>query len=121
MYPQALRSGTGVGPLSLQWMHDGEPVTDGQTPHGSTIAGADTQTLSISNVQPEDAGSYRLLASNDCGTTLSEPGILTVRVPPDLPTSWTVTNLHPAFADSSRALDVDGDVQAGVTVFDTPE
>lgn len=111
----------GEGTLSLQWMHDGEPVANGPTPHGSTIAGADTQTLSISNVQPEDAGSYRLLASNGCGTTLSEPGVLTVRIPPELPTSWTVTNLHPAFADSSWAMDVDGDVQVGASVFETPE
>lgn len=111
----------GDGPLSLHWEREGEVVVDGDTAHGSVISGATSETLTISNAQPEDEGLYELIATNSCGTTTSDAAMVAVRAVPAIPTQWTVTNLHPAYAQSSRALDVDGDTQVGDAIFDTPE
>ncbi len=70
-YAEAL----GVG-LAMRWQKDGQPLSDGTTPHGSVISGSGTRQLSISNVQAQDFGAYRLEASNDCGQALSEAGML---------------------------------------------
>jgi len=55
---------SGAGPLSVQWLHDGAPVT---------ITGDHTQlldghTLLIRNAVLEDSGSYKLLVTNQFGS-----------------------------------------------------
>lgn len=63
---------SGSPPLTLQWYHDGVPI--------DTIANpsAATSTLTISNAQPSDAGSYTVRVSNNGGFVDSNPATLTV-------------------------------------------
>jgi len=50
-----------------QWRKNGVNLSNGITPSGSTIAGATTLSLSISNVNPTDSGDY------DCVITTTTP------------------------------------------------
>src|SRR5207248_2569243 len=51
------------------------------TDDGSTISGAMTATLSISNVIPASAGTYTVTVTNALGTTVSSNAILTALDP----------------------------------------
>jgi pectate lyase len=57
----------GTAPISYQWKKNGTP-----------IPGATSSTLSLSNVQIADDGSYTLTASNSVGSATSNPAQLTV-------------------------------------------
>jgi hypothetical protein len=57
----------GALPMTYQWRKN-----------GAGIAGATGTTLTLTNVQPEDAGSYSVTASNRVGTVISNPANLTV-------------------------------------------
>jgi len=64
--------------VSFQWYRDGVAITDGPTPWGSTITGANTYSMEIANVQEGDAYGgqfghyfYSCKATNTCGTTSS--------------------------------------------------
>ena len=57
----------GTAPISYQWNKNGTP-----------IPGATSSTLSLSNVQTADDGSYTLTASNSVGSATSNPAQLTV-------------------------------------------
>ena len=59
-------------PSTLQWQLNGQP-----------LPGADKPTLTLSNLQPAQAGKYRLLATNAAGVTISAEAQLTVLIPPD--------------------------------------
>lgn len=61
-------SGTGTGPLSLQWYRD-----------GTNIVGATNGTLSLSNVQPHQAGRYWVVVTNLAGSATSQEAIVLVR------------------------------------------
>jgi hypothetical protein len=58
---------TGTPPVSLQWVHDGVP-----------LSGATNLTLTVTNALPEASGAYRLIASDIGGVTTSEVATLTV-------------------------------------------
>jgi hypothetical protein len=60
-------SGSGTPPLSYQWY-------DGST----KISGAVTNTLTLSNVQPANSGSYTLVVTNAAGAVTSSVVVLTV-------------------------------------------
>ena len=62
---------TGTAPLSYQWRFG-----------GTNIADASTSALSLSNVQPADAGSYSVVISNVVSSVTSAVATLTVLVPP---------------------------------------
>ncbi|MGC3956841.1 MAG: pectinesterase family protein [Verrucomicrobiota bacterium] len=64
---------SGSAPITLQWLKDGTNVVDGPTGSGSTYAGANTPTLSITSAQASDSGSYALVASNPYGAVTSTP------------------------------------------------
>ncbi|MBL8876933.1 MAG: immunoglobulin domain-containing protein [Phycisphaerae bacterium] len=79
---QTLRSGqtaifsvTGSAPgLQYQWLRNGVNVAN-----GGRISGATTNSLSISQVIAPDGGSYRVRATDACGSSvISTPAILTV-------------------------------------------
>ena len=111
----------GGGSISYQWEKDGSPLTDGPSASGGTIAGATTDSMTISGCGAADAGSYALIATNSCGTDTGNPTLVTVRTPVDIPTHWEFTSLHPSIAENSYATAVDQGVQVGRAVFDTPE
>jgi len=66
----------GSSPLTYQWQMNGANVTN-----GGTISGALTPSLTISNVQPANSGTYQLLVKNPVGTTPSSNATLTVVTP----------------------------------------
>jgi hypothetical protein len=68
---------TGSAPLGYQWQLNGVSLAN-----GGRISGAKTNTLSITNVQPADAGSYTLVVSNAAGIATSAVAFLTVTGPP---------------------------------------
>lgn len=57
-------------PLVLQWNKDGTPVS-----------GANALNLTINNVQPSDAGTYTLSASNSLGSVVTSGCVLNVKLP----------------------------------------
>jgi hypothetical protein len=63
---------------SLRWQRNGTPLNDGPTPWGSVISGSFTSSLSIQFPRAEDAGDYRLVAVNACGTWTSPGQVVTV-------------------------------------------
>jgi hypothetical protein len=62
---------TGALPLSYQWNHDGR-----------AIIGATSNSLTIANVQPADAGSYTVVVTNAAGSVTSTAATLKVSISP---------------------------------------
>ena len=66
----------GSQPLNYQWYYN-----DTNTP----LTGATSPTLTLTNVQPGDAGSYSVVVSNTTATVTSSNAILTVNTNPAAP------------------------------------
>lgn len=66
--------------LAFQWKKGTTNLTD-----GNNIAGATSSSLSISNLQSGDAGSYSVVVSNEGGSTPSNAVTLTVDAAPPAP------------------------------------
>ncbi len=64
---------SGTGPLSYQWIFN-----------GSTIANATASLLSLTSVQPAQAGSYSVVVTNIAGSATSAVANLRVLVPPSV-------------------------------------
>ncbi len=64
---------TGKGTLTYQWQRNQQNLTN-----GGRISGATTRTLTISNCDFTDAGSYRCLVTGTCGSANSDDADLTV-------------------------------------------
>jgi RHS repeat-associated protein len=64
-------SATGIPAPTYQWKKN-----------GNTIAGATSATLTLSNVQPSDAATYTVVATNSVGSTTSNGATLTVYTAP---------------------------------------
>jgi len=75
-----------ANPLAYQW----QVVRSGVT---NVLAGATNTTLTLTNLQLADTGSYQLRGSNSSGVAVSAPGVLTVSSVPA-----AVNNLVTAFA-----------------------
>ena len=58
---------SGVPTPSVQWLFNGNLLSDGATGNGSTIKGSGTATLVIDNAQTADSGTYSLVATNTAG------------------------------------------------------
>lgn len=65
-------------PLTYQWLHDGQPLVNGPTGHGSVVLGALSDTLSILSADREDAGNYSCVITNACGDVSTRTATLTV-------------------------------------------
>jgi hypothetical protein len=65
-----------------QWQRNGLNVVNGAAPGGATIAGATTNTLTITNPSINQLGQYVCVVSKGCGTTTTEPASLALAVPP---------------------------------------
>jgi hypothetical protein len=62
---------SGLGTLSYQWQHKGIVLSD-----GGRISGSHTANLSLTAVVPADTGTYQVLISGPCSTTLSRLAVL---------------------------------------------
>ncbi len=68
---------TGSQPMSLQWLLNNTALSD-----GGRISGSATTSLTITNLQTNDAGAYILVASNAANVTTSMVASLVILVPP---------------------------------------
>jgi hypothetical protein len=66
---------SGTAPFSYQWSFN-----------GTNVSGATTATLTLTNVQPANAGNYAVVITNVAGSVTSAVAILTVYVPPTITT-----------------------------------
>lgn len=74
---------TATGATSYQWRRNGVPLNN-----GGRFSGVTTATLSITGVQPADAGVYEVLIGTACNAgLLSRPAMLCVQPPPPPPPS----------------------------------
>jgi glucose/arabinose dehydrogenase len=72
---------------NLTVMADGSPTLAFQWQRSETyLPGATTPTLSFTDIQPADEGSYRVIVCNDFGSTTSEVATVTVIIPPTITT-----------------------------------
>lgn len=78
----------GTTPMTFQWRRDGINLAD-----GGRIAGANSATLTINNVQLADAGSYSLAATNQAGFAISSNAVVQVFAESPLATALDTTNL----------------------------
>ena len=69
----------GSPPLRFQWRKGGVDLVD-----GPRVTGVATRLLSISNLQPSDAGDYSVSITNPYGAVTSSPAHLTVTAGPGL-------------------------------------
>ncbi len=69
----------GTQPLIYTWLFNGAVLSD-----STRIAGPTTGSLSISNVQVTDGGTYVLVAGNGGGSVTSSSAVLTVLAPPTI-------------------------------------
>jgi sugar lactone lactonase YvrE len=88
-------SATGVPSPTYQWQLNGANVT-----------GATSSSLTISNAQIAEGGSYTVLATNASGSVMSNPAILSVTVPITYTTSIYAT--LPAGGTGPNGIAVDG-------------
>jgi uncharacterized delta-60 repeat protein len=76
----------GSPPLSFQWYKNGVVVNDGET-----VLGAQTATLTLTNVTGGDSGQYFCVVSNNYGTVTGPINLLQVRDPYILAQPRTLT------------------------------
>ncbi len=85
----------GTSPLAYQWYKGGSLLTNGTTAQGSTISGANSAQLTITNTKIADAGSYYVVVTNAPATNQSATSntvTLTVNQAPAI-TSQPVGNI----------------------------
>ena len=91
---------TGVGAMSYQWLLN-----------ETNILGATNATLTVTNVQPSDSGSYSVIVSNSLGSTISSSATLTVvpiliKLPPQSQVAFRGANVtFSIVAQSSQVID----------------
>jgi hypothetical protein len=72
------------GPRFFQWYHNDSPVSDGPggaSPGGGSVAGAQSDHLTIESCQTGDAGEYFCHVTNDCGESETRHSVLDVAGP----------------------------------------
>ena len=65
---------SGIGPLIYHWRFNGTNMAN-----GGNLAGADTKTLTLSNVQSTNVGNFSVVVSNYYGSVTSQVAKLTIR------------------------------------------
>ena len=69
---------TGSPAPTLQWQRNNVNLVNGVNIVGTIIGGANTTSLTLSSVDPFDAGSYRCIVGNVCDADTSSAAVLTV-------------------------------------------
>jgi subtilisin family serine protease len=82
-----------AGADSLQWMKDGQPLSE-----GGRFSGTQTQNLVIDSAIESDAATYTLSGTNGSGTTLTQGAVVSVEAPAGL-SSWTLAEPAPTGND----------------------
>jgi len=114
----------GFSGVTYQWFKDGLPLSNGASPWGSTITGAQTLDLGIADVLVADAGTYRIDVTNACGTTSSFPATLTVTrtvdAAPDLPgrTLFQSIGPNPTRGGSQVTFSLAADAAVQMRIYD---
>jgi subtilase family serine protease len=80
---------TGSTPLTYHWRLNGLNLIN-----SSTVSGATTDTLTLSNVTASSSGSYTLSVVNAFGSAISSAAGLTVGLPPTITGSLTSQNIE---------------------------
>jgi len=119
--PQGSTDGHRLLGHTYRWQKNGTDLFDGPSDGGGTIGGAATSTLVITELASADQGVYTLAASNECGTSVSDPIDVSVVSPPDIHVAWTATALHPNGALTSRAYGVGDGQETGTATYPGPE
>ena len=70
--------------LAYFWLKEGSPLAD-----GGNISGAQSNSLSITDISTNDVGTYSVIVSNFLGTAISSNASLSVILPPSILTSPT--------------------------------
>lgn len=81
----------GVPQLTYQWYWNGAPLSD-----GAGVSGSGTSNLTLSAVQPDQAGNYQVVAADAFGSVTSVVAVLTVSALADGISSnayWNVTDI----------------------------
>lgn len=127
---------------TYHWRRDGQPIASGPagaSPSGGTVAGAtgpftsgptgSVVTLTISNVQPSDAGTYELVLTGPCGYSISPQVRVSVSCRADFDASnqvtlddifqfvsaWTGNCIgQPAGPCQSRSVDLNDNLRADI-------
>jgi len=86
-------AGNGTAPFTYVWKRGATTLADGPSAGGGVVSGATTAALTITNVGLADAGDYRTIVTNACGTQTSSLAALTVEVgcPADFNQSGEIT------------------------------
>lgn len=93
----------GTAPLSYQWRLNGVNLAN-----STFVSGATSDTLTLSNVQPGQAGNYSVVVSNLRGSVTSGNAALQVNTPPTLDPIPDRTTVRGAIvALNARATDTD--------------
>lgn len=74
----------GTGPLSYWWYYNDLYNGNVLLINGGRVSGADSATLTISNVQAGDYGLYQVVVTNNYGMVTSSAVVLNVRLPPTM-------------------------------------
>ena len=92
--------------ITYQWQLNGTNLANGSTGTGSTISGATSATLNISNAGTSDGGTYTVIVANPGGSVTSSNSVLTISsstIAPSIVTQPANTNVS---AGSTAMLSV---------------
>ena len=117
-HPQSITVGAGTD-VQLTGAASGTNLTYQWRLNDADIPGANSPTLLLSNVQPTQAGSYKLFVSGDGGSALSNPAFVGVTIfPPVIVTQMPLITLA---ATGSPAEFVGGCKARHLSIFFGPE
>ena len=70
---------TSIVDITFHWeKYNNDDDTWGSLPSNTSLAGMNTMTISSINIQQSDEGSYRCIANNSAGTSISDVATITV-------------------------------------------